>query len=191
MRILKTCGQWLLLGVATLLVLTLLFLNVGPRLFPYQALIVRSGSMAPTIPTGSLNLYRKVNADQLHVGQIILFTDPLDPSVQITHRIYAIQGGAQGRYFITKGDANAVPDNWQVPAVGSGWTVFWHVPDVGYALSALESTDARVVLIGVPIFLLLVLEVRDRTRKKRPRGRHSTGMPAMAAGEGAADSATR
>ena len=55
----------------SLIVATLLFVNVGPRFLPYQALIVRSGSMSPAIPTGSVVVYSKAQASQLHVGQII------------------------------------------------------------------------------------------------------------------------
>lgn len=171
---LKTIGEWVLLGLATLLVLGLLFVDVGPRVLPYQALIVRSGSMTPTIPTGSLVLYHKAQASQLKVGDIIVFSSPNDPNEKITHRIYAVQGSGSGRYFETKGDANAVPDAWRVPATGSGWEEFWHAPDVGYVLSWLQSGTARVLLVSVPAVLLGILMLAD-LRKPRVRGRHAKG----------------
>ncbi|MDA8297389.1 MAG: signal peptidase I [Actinomycetota bacterium] len=170
----KTIGEWLLLGLATILVLGLLFVDVGPRVFPYEALIVRSGSMTPTIPTGSLVLYKKAKASQLKVGDVIVFTSPNDPNEKITHRIYAIQGSGTSRYFETKGDANPVPDAWRVPATGSGWEEFWHAPGIGYALSWLQSSTARILLISIPAVVLGILMLWD-LRKPRPRGRHARG----------------
>jgi hypothetical protein len=32
-----------------------------------------------------------------------------------------VKTSATGRYFVTKGDANGAPDDWRVPAVGTGW----------------------------------------------------------------------
>lgn len=173
MRRIKAIGEWVLLVLATVVVLALLFVDVGPRLFPYQALIVRSGSMTPTIPTGSLVLYKKTQASQLKVGQIIVFTAPDDPNEKITHRIYAIETSSSGRYFVTKGDANAVPDDWRVPAIGTGWVEFWHVPDVGYVLADVQSGTARILLIAVPAVAIGVLMLLDLRRPRR--GKHARG----------------
>ncbi|MGH2934619.1 MAG: hypothetical protein ACRDL2_08935, partial [Gaiellaceae bacterium] len=41
---------WVAMVAGSLVVLGLLAVTIGPRFLPYQALIVRSGSMAPTIP---------------------------------------------------------------------------------------------------------------------------------------------
>jgi signal peptidase I len=159
-------GRWLVLAVASLLVLCLLFVNVGPRFLPYQALFVRSGSMSPTIPTGSLVLYQKVSGPALKVGDVIVFDKPGDPSEKVTHRIYEIQTGPQGRYFLTKGDANASPDPWTVSATGTGWKEFWHVPSVGYVFGWLQTSSLRFLLIAIPAGILGVLALVDVRRSK-------------------------
>jgi len=145
---------WIAMVAAGLVVLGLLSITVGPRFLPYQALIVRSGSMSPTIPTGSIVFYTKIPANQVKVGDIIVFNKPGDPNEKVTHRVYKIGQSATGLYFITKGDANGTPDDWRVPAVGTGWIARFHLPSVGYALVYLQSTLARLLLLVIPAILL-------------------------------------
>src|SRR5581483_11354295 len=53
-------AAWVVMIAAGLVVLGLVAITIGPRFLPYQALIVRSGSMSPTIPTGSIVFYTKI-----------------------------------------------------------------------------------------------------------------------------------
>src|SRR5437868_10545213 len=99
-------GAWVIMIAAGLVVLGLVSVTIGPRFLPYQALIVRSGSMSPTIPTGSIVFYRKTQAAKVKVGEVIAFSKPGDPTEKVTHRVYKIGQSATGLYFITKGDAN-------------------------------------------------------------------------------------
>src|SRR4051812_45760167 len=79
---------WILLGLVTLVVLALVATTVGPKFLPYQALVVRSGSMSPTIPTGSIVFYKKREAADVKVGDIIVFAKPGQPDEKVTHRVY-------------------------------------------------------------------------------------------------------
>lgn len=147
-------AAWVLVAAATIVALGLLSITVGPRLLPYQALVVRSGSMSPAIPTGSVVFYSKVNADKVKVGDVIVFDKPGAQNEKVTHRVFKISNGSNGRFFTTKGDANGVPDDWRVPAVGTGWVAAFHVPALGYVLAALQSTLARLLLLLIPALLL-------------------------------------
>jgi signal peptidase len=149
-RILKA----VLIAVVAIVVVALLVITVGPRFLPYQALVVRSGSMSPTIPTGSIVFYRKVAADKVKVGDVIVFNRPGVPGERVTHRVYKIEVVGGARYFITKGDANATPDNWRVPITGTGWVAAFHVPVIGYILYDLQSTLARLLFLFIPALLL-------------------------------------
>lgn len=151
---LLTTARWVVLTLIGIIVLGLLAVSIGPKLLPYQALVVRSGSMAPTIPTGSVVFYRHIQASDVKVGDIIVFSEPDDPGVKVTHRVYQVVNAPSGRYFITKGDANGVPDSWRVPGVGTGWLAVWHVPEVGYLLADLQSTAARFLLLVIPALAL-------------------------------------
>jgi signal peptidase len=144
----------LVVAVAGISVLGLLAITVGPRFLPYQALVVRSGSMSPAIPTGSVVFYHHIPADQVKVGQVIVFSEPGAPDRQVTHRVYQIKEGPTGRYFVTKGDANGAADDWRVPAVGTGWVAGFHVPVLGYVLAYLQSPLARLLLLLIPALAL-------------------------------------
>jgi signal peptidase len=161
--------SWLLTAVATAVVAGLLAVTIGPKLFPYQALVVRSGSMSPTIPTGSLVFYRSRPAAKVRIGDVIVFTRPGQAGERVTHRVYEVGTSPSGRYFVTKGDANAVPDDWQVPAVGTGWVAAFHVPYVGYAIAGLESSLGRLLLLLVPATLLGAITLYEIWRD-RPGG---------------------
>lgn len=147
----------LVILLVTFIVLGLAAITIGPRLFPYQALVVRSGSMAPAIPTGSIVFYRPIEATSVKVGDVIVFSEPGQPNTKVTHRVYSIGNSANGEYFITKGDANGSPDDWRVPAVGKGWKAVWHIPYAGYILFDLQSTYGRLLLLLVPAAILALI----------------------------------
>jgi signal peptidase len=161
----------LFLLLATALVLGIAAITIGPRLFPYQALVVRSGSMAPAIPTGSIVFYRSIQATDVKVGDVIVFSEPGQPGTKVTHRVYSIDSGTTGRYFVTKGDANGGPDDWRVPAVGTGWKAVYHLPYVGYILFDIQSTYGRLLLLLVPaaiLGLITLWEIWEGRRRDAP-----------------------
>jgi len=162
-------ASWILVAVAAVVAVALLAVTVGPKFLPYQALVVRSGSMSPTIPTGSIVFYKKVAANKVKVGDIIVFQKPGDTNEKVTHRVVNISSSPTGNYYTTKGDANGAADAWRVPAVGTGWVSSFHVPTIGYILAGLESTLGRLLLLAVPAALLGLITLyeiwRDRGKK--------------------------
>lgn len=106
-----------------------MFLGVTPLVF-------RSGSMAPTIPTGSFALARPAEADQVEAGDIVSVVDSAD--VHITHRVTAVEAAGEGRALIRmRGDANDAED--PTPYVVSEVDrVFVHVPHLGYVVAWLS-----------------------------------------------------
>jgi signal peptidase len=136
------------------------FAVLGPMVLPYQAKVVRSGSMRPTIPVGALAVYRPVSSTDLRVGDVIAFTRPGGTGEVVTHRIFKIEQDGGKREFVTKGDANSAPDDWRVPATGTGWRYRFSIPAAGYALVALASTFGKVGVLGMAVaavaFVLLV-----------------------------------
>ncbi|MCW2965839.1 MAG: signal peptidase [Actinomycetia bacterium] len=158
--------SWILVAAASIVAVSLLAVTIGPKFFPYQALVVRSGSMSPTIKTGSIVFYEKVNADKVKVGDIIVFDKPGQTNEKVTHRVFKISNGSTGRYFTTKGDANGAPDSWRVPAVGTGWVSAFHIPAIGYALAALQSTLARLLLLVIPALALGAITLYEIWRER-------------------------
>ena len=89
-----------------------------PSIFGFSVLHVVSGSMEPTIPTGSMVLVRKVDASAVQVGDIICFysNDPQIEGMPNTHRVTEIRAKGGTLSFITQGDASETPDPYPVYA---------------------------------------------------------------------------
>lgn len=150
-------------------VVGVLVVNVGPLLLPYKVFTVLSGSMEPTIPIGSEVVLRPVSADQIHVGDVITFQRPGTKDL-VTHRVVATVTAFGGQQFWkTKGDANAAPDTWQIPASGTGLKYVFHVPFLGYALAMLGSPIGRICFILAPALLLAAVVLNDLWKPRSPQ----------------------
>ena len=138
-------------------VLGLLTLAVGPRLYPFQSFYVRSGSMTPTIPVGSLVVTTRAPAASLRVGDVIVFDRPDRPGMMIVHRIAAVVQTPDGPAFLTKGDANNSPDGWVVPARGEGWRAAYSFPGLGFTVGWLHAALSRRGWLGAIAIVAAVM----------------------------------
>lgn len=101
MRILKKLlGALGTLGIIGILVVNLYPICTGGKI--YQ---IETGSMEPTIKTGSYVLIRP--SEELKTGQVVMFDQPGYP-VPIVHRVVAVNAGGQA--LTTRGDANGADD---------------------------------------------------------------------------------
>ena len=129
-------------------------LAFGSRLLKYEAYVVRTGSMAPTIPAGSVVLVEPVSPLDLKEGDILSYRRPAAPPITVTHRIVFLRMNDDERnpapMIRTQGDANGVPDPWQIELYGVAWrAVFW-VPWLGYLYDIARQPFAQLLLVGVP-----------------------------------------
>jgi signal peptidase len=138
------------LGLAGLMLL--------PGLLGYQRYVITSGSMTGTYDRGSVVFDEVVPVSDLRVGDAITYTPPAGPgpSGRITHRIVWIGSDQFGRQTLrTKGDANEAADPWTFTLDGATQArVAFHVPYVGYVLSALAIRQVRMAVIGLPALLI-------------------------------------
>jgi signal peptidase len=142
-----------LLGVVLLGLVTLV---VGPRLYPFESFYVRSGSMSPTVPVGALVIATRAPAAQLGRGDVIVFQRPGRPGPMIVHRIYAVVQTPTGRAFMTKGDANQGPDDWVVAATGDGWRAQYSMARAGFMVGWLHAALSRRGWLGAFAVLVAV-----------------------------------
>ena len=147
-----------LLGKALLgtVALSLLVLVIGPRMYPFEGFYVRSGSMSPTIPVGSLVIATRAPAARLGVGDVIVFPRPDRPGTMVVHRIDAVVTTPTGRAFVTKGDANASPDGWEVAATGDGWHAIYSVRRAGFVVGWLHIALSRRGWLGAVAVIVAV-----------------------------------
>lgn len=129
-------------------------LTLGPRFLPYETHPVIGRSMEPAIPYGSVAVFRPVEGGELGVGDVIVFEHPEISGQLVTHRIVGIEERPGGRVAQTQGDANDMPDPWEIRADGEGARYAFSVPLVGYLLSFLQTASGRLGLIVVSSVLL-------------------------------------
>lgn len=123
--------------------LTLYFCGIVPY-------VVLSGSMEPTIQTGSLCFVnKKANFNSIKIKDIIAYK--MKDGTLVTHRVVSISNkGIQ-----TKGDRNKGVDNTLITKNNFvGKDVFW-IPKLGYAVVAFQSTKGKIVLITCIVFMLI------------------------------------
>ena len=119
--------------------------------------VVMTGSMSPGLDTGDVILAQAhPDVDDLGVGSVVVFPDPVDRSLTVTHRIVAIDE-ASG-YFQTKGDANDDPDSaWLDPddviAEGKAMVPYIGLPAVWYHRGELGRFAAFVVVLTAAIWV--------------------------------------
>jgi signal peptidase I len=157
---------WGLQTIMWVVLLGFLLLLAVSRFTPYEALIVRSGSMEPTISTGGIVIVDR-DARTPVVGAIASFRDP-DGGV-VTHRVVGIDDTG----FVTRGDANRANDGATRPVAAVYGTVSLYVPFVGYVIHVLRQPAAFLVLLfGTGGFLIadaLRTIARELARMRRDR----------------------
>lgn len=150
-----------LVATWTITAIAVVLFSLGPRAFGRQTLVVRSGSMEPAIPTGSVVVVRPVRPETLRIGDVITFERSDGDVAVVTHRIVDVLRSGPSPIFQTQGDANAAPDPMPVQYRNQGWLVTAVVPYAGYFLNALSHPLARAALIGIPALLLVASFLRD------------------------------
>ncbi|MCL2515244.1 MAG: signal peptidase I [Microbacteriaceae bacterium] len=121
-----------LLNVAAVAGSICIILVVLAFAFHITLIMFRTGSMSPTIPTGSVAVVRQIPATEARVGDVVTVDRPGE--LPITHRVVSTTPGADGTVSLRlKGDANAEPDavTYQVTTVRR---VIWHAPGLAYAI---------------------------------------------------------
>ncbi len=118
--------------------------------FHWSVTTVSTGSMEPAIPVGSLVALAPVEPDAVGVGEVVLYSSPLDRDIRITHRVTEVVDSGQGPMFRTRGDANEDPDPYLVPAGNVDGAVRLCVPYAGYITRFAGSPAGFVTLILIP-----------------------------------------
>ena len=100
----------LLLWLAALGGLVCVVLVALAWLFDITLIMFRTGSMAPTIPAGSVAAVRQVPASEIDVGDII--TVDREGQLPVTHRVTGVEPGStdEERIITMRGDANDADD---------------------------------------------------------------------------------
>lgn len=162
-----------------------LLLVILAFLFDITPVMFRTGSMAPTIPAGSVAVVRQIDAEQIEVGDVVT-VDRAD-ALPITHRVTSVSGTGDERVITMRGDANA-SDDPSPYTVTEARRVLVSVPGLARPLSAMSDPRAlTAITIGVAILVTWVFWPRghgshgggsrpERHREQRRRQRQG-GLP--------------
>jgi signal peptidase len=147
-----------------------------PQYLGVDAYIVDSGSMEPTIPEGSVVYEKWNNPETLEEDDIIIFrpnSSEINEDI-VVHRIIERREENYTPEFRTKGDANQESDPGWTPGYRVVGQQMFHVPYIGYFISATNSLFFVLALMFVPASILIyqqitkILENMEDTEKSNP-----------------------
>lgn len=129
------------------------------KIEPY---VVLSGSMEPKIQTGSLCFINKnTSFDSIKENDVIAFK--LSGDVLVTHRV--VEKTNDG--LVTKGDANEVNDASLVNKTNFVGKNIFHIPLLGYFVSAIQSTTGKVIFLSFVALLFVLAFVVEEPKNKK------------------------
>lgn len=137
----------------------------------YFPLIVLTDSMYPGIQSGDLIICRKIDANEVLVGDVISFVDPAGNGTSIvTHRVTEIVTDDGGLMFRTKGDANNAEDPDLVSEEKLVGIYRTRIAGAGNAAMFLQTTPGLIICVICPLIVLLGYDmIRRRLYEKHKR----------------------
>lgn len=135
-----------------------------PEVFGIEAHYVKTGSMEPNIPQGSMVYTRAVELENIVPGvDVLLFSNDAQ-NKSFTHRVMYID--YKNELLYTKGDANNGPDPLPTPFEQCRGRVSFYVPYWGYAVQAMNSAVGKIIIALIYIVWLAVEIEGCKSRKK-------------------------
>lgn len=182
-RVLKRAGD-----VGVLLALGIAALVLVPTVMGYHRYVILTGSMTGTYDKGSIIYDKPVPVTDLKEGDPITYAPPpgVSPQPLVTHRVHKIKRDKSGKQvFVTKGDANEKPDPWKFSLNEPQQDkVLFSVPYAGYIFMALQVRMIRMIIIGLPALILVLVMMRKLWKEAgselaRQQGELEKGEDAM------------
>lgn len=158
--------NWLLVFVLAAAIFASMAIYIAPY-FDWNLNVINGGSMEPAIEMGSLTVVKPVDADDIRVGDIILFRTSSVSEIYTTHRVYEIANNEGIFSFRTKGDANEDPDSDLIKAENIIGRVWITVPYAGHFMEFIRKPVGFAIVFGIPAALLIMLEMRNIYRNAK------------------------
>lgn len=129
-------------------------LNFPPGLKLYT---IQSGSMEPAVHLGSLIVSKPINDYQ--EKDVITFTSEKNSKNTITHRLHQITTVDGQTKYITKGDANNVPESNPIEKEMILGKMIFSIPFLGFPVSFAKTKEGLIFLIIIPSVLIIYSEL--------------------------------
>ena len=129
----------------------------------YNAYVVETGSMIPEILVKDVVLTKRVETEDIKVGDVITFisSDPRLPDITITHRVVdiytdPITGDIE---YQTKGDNNNTVDATLTPSSNVLGKVILKLPKLGYLQDFLVDMSGWIFVILLPCLAIVSYDI--------------------------------
>ena len=157
----RQLAKWSVNIVLVVVVLFAILAILLPSVFSTRLAIVRTSSMEPAMPAGSLAVMSPVDPANIEVGDIIAFDPPWEEGVTVSHRVVEVLDNG----FVTKGDAVEDSDPFIIPGENVIGQVSWHIPYVGYPLNDVRNFASSIwgfcLVIVLPAMVIFGSTIRD------------------------------
>ena len=123
--------------------------------------------MYPAINKGDAIIIKKINEDDIKVGDVVTFK--VDEEI-ITHRIVGIENNGKENVYITKGDNNNVTDDFVISFEDIEGKQILKIPYLGNIVEGLK--NGIIIILVVLIFLIIHLnrlESKEKSDERREK----------------------
>lgn len=135
----------------------------------FNAYVIVSPSMVPTIMVNDAIVVKREEGIKLDIGDIITFSsvDPSYPGLTVTHRIVGRQLSQSGDYiFRTKGDNNNIEDPSLVNEDSIYGRVILKIPKLGYIRKFLLTSYGFLIGIVLPSVAIVIFDILKFIKKR-------------------------
>lgn len=127
---------------------------------------IETGSMTPNYPSGSLAVVEPIDPTMVKPGMVVVFEDPQSRGRLVAHRVVKRLPGRSPAWE-TRGDANVASDPLPVRPAAIRGRARWAVPALGDVVSAFTGWLGLALLVGLPLAILALTELRELSRRPR------------------------
>ena len=157
-KVLKVIKGFLNTLMTMILIIGITFIVL--YLIGFEPYVVESGSMEPTISTGSLSFINKhVKYENIKEYDVIAFSIP--SGNKVTHRVIALTDMG----FETKGDNNENSDGISTTKDNFIGKNVFSIPKAGYLIKLIQTTRGKIIL-GTIILVILIAGLTMDDKKK-------------------------
>ena len=155
----------------TLIVKSLINKEEVPDFGGVLPLIVLTDSMYPDIKSGDLIFCKTVEAEDVEVGDVISFFDPMgNGTAVVTHKVIEIYEENGEIFFRTKGINNNTEDKVAVPAENLvGEYINFRIGGIGNVAMFMQTTAGFLICVFAPIGLLVGYDLLRRKKYEKAK----------------------
>lgn len=165
-RVVTVIASLLAVAAAVVVTAAVVVVAVLPLAVGGQAMTVLTGSMEPSVPTGSVALVRPVDPQTVEVGDVLTYQVRDGEEVYITHRLIEVREDGPQTLYVLQGDANAAADD---PILGDRirGEVWFSVPYLGAIRDGLHGRGGVYLVATLLLAWFALAQIGAGLRERR------------------------